>query len=87
MCLAVPGKVEEIYEGSDLIKMAKVNFGGVKKEVCVAWIPDVQVGDYVLVHVGFALNKIDEKEAMETLRILREMGELDELNQSSENEG
>jgi len=86
MCLAVPGKVEEIYEGSDLIKMAKVNFGGVKKKVCVAWIPDVQVGDYVLVHVGFALNKIDEKEAMETLRILREMGELDELNQSSENE-
>ncbi|NPV10460.1 MAG: HypC/HybG/HupF family hydrogenase formation chaperone [Ignavibacteria bacterium] len=86
MCLAVPGKVEEIYEGTDLIKMAKVNFGGVKKDVCVAWIPDLQVGDYVLVHVGFALNKIDEKEAMETLRILKEMGELNELDQSNESE-
>lgn len=86
MCLAVPGKVEEIYEGTDLLKMAKVNFGGVKKDVCVAWIPDVQVGDYVLVHVGFALNKINEEEALETLRILKEMGELDDLNKSSENE-
>lgn len=84
MCLAVPGKVEEIYEGTDLIKMAKVNFGGVKKDVCVAWIPDIQAGDYVLVHVGFAINKIDEKEAMETLQILKEMGELDELNQTDE---
>lgn len=82
MCLAVPGKVEEIYEGDNLLKMAKVNFGGVKKDICIAWIPDVKVGDYVLVHVGFALNKINEEEAMETLRILKEMGELDEFQKS-----
>lgn len=84
MCLAVPGKVEEIYEGNDFLKMAKVNFGGVKKEICIAWVPDVKVGDYVLVHVGFAINKINEEEAMETLRILKEMGELDEIKNTGE---
>lgn len=84
MCLAVPGKVESIYEGENLLKMAKVNFGGVIKDVCVAWIDDVKVGDYVLVHVGFALNKIDEVEAQETLRLLREMGELDEIKRNEE---
>ncbi len=78
MCLAVPGKVVSIDESNPELKMAKVNFSGVSKEVCVQWLDDLQVGDYVLVHVGFALNKIDEKDAEETLKILREMGDIEE---------
>jgi hydrogenase expression/formation protein HypC len=79
MCLAVPGKVTSIDGSNPDLKMANVNFSGVSKEVCVQWLPDVKIGDYVLVHVGFALNKIDEKDAEETLKILREMGDLDEI--------
>ena len=75
MCLAVPGKIVSI-DTSAALRMAKVNFGGVGKEVCLEWLPEAQIGDYVLVHVGFALSKIDEKEAVETLRMLTEMGEL-----------
>ena len=78
MCLAVPGKVMSIDESNPDLKMAKVNFSGVSKDVCVQWLPDVEVGDYVLVHVGFALNKIDEKDAEDTLKILREMGDIEE---------
>ncbi len=77
MCLAVPGKVlslEEAPEGEP--KMARVDFAGVIKNICVDWLPDIQVGEYVIVHVGFALNKIDEKEALETLQLLREMGDI-----------
>ena len=77
MCLAVPGKIVSIDESNPELKMAKVNFGGVSKDVCIQWLDDVNIGDYVLVHVGFALNKIDEKDAEETLRILREMGDLE----------
>ena len=79
MCLAVPGKVTSIDDSNPELKMANVNFSGVSKEVCVQWLPDVKIGDYVLVHVGFALNKIDEKDAEETLKILREMGDLNEI--------
>ena len=78
MCLAIPGKVVEIQEVDDLL-MAKASFGGVVKQVCLQYTPDVQVGDYVLVHVGFALNKIDEAEAEETFRALEQLGQLDEL--------
>lgn len=77
MCLAVPGKVisiEEKIENSP--QMAKVDFAGVVQTVCIDWLPEVKVGDYVIVHVGFALNKIDEKDAEETLRLLKEMGNL-----------
>lgn len=77
MCLAVPGKIVSIDVSNPELKMAKVNFSGVSKEVCIQWLPDVKIGDYVLVHVGFALNKIDEKDAEETLRILREMVDLE----------
>jgi len=77
MCLAVPGKIISIDESNPELKMAKVNFGGVSKDVCIQWLDDVNIGDYVLVHVGFALNKVDEKDAEETLRILREMGDLE----------
>jgi hydrogenase expression/formation protein HypC len=80
VCLAVPGKVVSIDESNPELKMAKVNFSGVSKEVCIQWLPDVKIGDYVLVHVGFALNKVDEKDAEETLRILREMGDIEEEN-------
>jgi len=79
MCLAVPGKVLEIDERVEP-KMGKVGFGGIQKKVCLAWIPDVRVGDYVIVHVGFAISKMDEREAMETLKLFEEMeGALDEL--------
>ncbi|MBL7995159.1 HypC/HybG/HupF family hydrogenase formation chaperone [bacterium] len=75
MCLAVPGKIISI-DDSAALRMAKVNFGGVGKDVCLEWLPEAKIGDYVLVHVGFALSKIDEIEAKETLRMLTEMGEL-----------
>jgi len=76
MCLAVPGKIVSIDESTPGLKMARVNFAGVMKNVCVEWLPQPHVGEYVLVHVGFALEKINEKEARETLSILREMGDL-----------
>ena len=78
MCLAVPGKVVSIDESNPALKMAKVNFSGVNKEVCIEWLPNVSIGDYVLVHVGFALNKVNEKDAEETLKILRAMGDIEE---------
>jgi hydrogenase expression/formation protein HypC len=84
MCLAVPGKIVSIDESNPDLKMAKVNFGGVMKEICIQWLPDVNVGEYVLAHVGFALNKIDEKDAEDTLKILREMGDLNEEEFKSE---
>jgi len=77
MCLAVPGKVLMIDDSNPEIKMAKVDFAGVVKEVSIQWLPEVAVGDYVLTHVGMALNILDEKDALETLDLLREMGELD----------
>ena len=73
MCLAIPGKVVSIDNTNTEMKMAKVDFAGVKKDICVQWIEDLKVDDYVLVHVGFALNKIDEKDALETLKLLREI--------------
>lgn len=77
MCLAIPGKVVEVYEASGTM-MGKVNFDGITKEVCLAYLPDIEVGDYTIVHVGFAISKIDEKSAMETLQLFREMGVLEE---------
>ena len=77
MCLAIPGKVEEITTEGD-IRMGRVNFGGVVKRVCLDYVPEVVVGDYTIVHVGFALSKIDEQSAQETLAAFREMGMLEE---------
>ena len=86
MCLAVPGKVEQIFEAQGT-RMGKVNFGGVVKEVCLAYLPDIEVGDYTIVHVGFALSKIDEQSAQETLRTFDELGLLeDELEELRETE-
>lgn len=84
MCLAIPGKVLEI-DPETQPKMGNVSFGGIQKRVCIEWVPDVKVGDYVLVHVGFALSTIDEQEALETLKLLADMGDLaDELSSGGE---
>jgi hydrogenase expression/formation protein HypC len=83
MCLAIPGKVEEILIENDL-GVGRVNFGGIIKKVCLDYVPDVEVGDYTIVHVGFALSKIDPVEAEKTLAVFREMGMLDEELASEE---
>ncbi len=77
MCLAVPGKVLEIEERDDT-RMAKVDFGGVVKDVCLAYLPDLEVGDYTIVHVGFAIQRLDEESALETLALFASMGALEE---------
>ena len=77
MCLAVPGQVQKIYEAHGT-RMGKLNFGGVVKEVCLAYVPEVEVGDYAIVHVGFAISKLDEQSALETLKLLEEAGIFDE---------
>lgn len=76
MCLAVPGKVVSLFDQHDT-KMAQVDFGGVRKQVCVEYVPDIEVGDYTIVHVGFALQRLDETTAQETLALFARMGELD----------
>lgn len=85
MCLAVPGRVEAIYEEQGT-RMGRVDFGGVIKEVCLACLPEITVGDYTIVHVGFAISKVDEASAQETLKTFEELGlldeELDELQQT-----
>jgi hydrogenase expression/formation protein HypC len=81
MCLAIPGKVLEIDRTTSPL-MATVSFSGVQKQICLEWLPEVTVGEYVIVHVGFAISKLDEQEAEETLRILREMGDLDDEEQA-----
>jgi hydrogenase expression/formation protein HypC len=79
MCLGVPGKIIEIQNNPLGMAMGKVSFGGIAKEVCLAYVPEAQIDDYVIVHAGFALNVIDEKEAMEVFELLKEMQELSEL--------
>ena len=77
MCLSIPDKVMEIYNDGSLL-MGKVDFGGVLKEVCLDYVPEAKTGQYVLIHVGFAISVLEEEEAQETLGILREMASLDE---------
>ncbi len=81
MCLGVPGKVLEVREDPQGMSMGKVDFGGITKEVCLAYLPEAQAGDYVIVHVGFAISKVSEQEAAETFELLRQMGELAELEE------
>jgi hydrogenase expression/formation protein HypC len=78
MCLGIPGKVVETYREHDVL-MGKVQFSGVFKRVCLEHVPEVQLGDYVLVHVGFALSRIDEAEAQQVFDFLNGMNQLDEL--------
>jgi hydrogenase expression/formation protein HypC len=79
MCLAVPGKIVSIDDVDPLLRSGRVDFAGVVKQVNLAYVPDARVGDYVLVHVGFAINTIDEGEARQVFDYLREMDELAEL--------
>ena len=81
MCLAVPGKIISV-SGEDLERSGKVSFGGVIKEVSLAYVPEAQIGDYVIVHVGFALSTVDEAEAQRVFEYLEAMGELGELDVS-----
>jgi len=83
MCLAIPGKILEIYERDGTL-MSKVDFGGVQQKVCLATTPEAQVGQYVIVHAGFALNLLSAEEAEETLRLL---DELDNFNSNDYNSG
>ncbi len=77
MCLGVPGKIVEIHQANGL-KMGKVDFGGVMREACLAYVPDAQVGDYTVIHVGFAISRLSEQEAQASLETLREMVNLEE---------
>lgn len=76
MCLAVPGKIVDIYDSAGM-RMCKIDFGGVLREACLQALPEAKVGDFTIVHAGFALNILSEKEAMETLEALRELGEIE----------
>jgi hydrogenase expression/formation protein HypC len=77
MCLAIPAKVIELYESNGL-KMARVDFGGVIKEACMEYLPEIKPGDYTIVHVGFGLSILDEKEALETMDLLKQIDALGE---------
>ena len=80
MCLAVPGKVLDV-SGADEVRTGRVSFGGIVKEVNLAYVPDANVGDYVMVHVGFAISVVDEAEAAQVFEYLKQMGELGELQE------
>ena len=85
MCLAVPGKVIEKFEANG-VQMGKMDFDGITKNICLAYIPDIEIGEYAIVHVGFAIERLDEKSALETLELFRNMGFLEEeLGQLSVN--
>src|SRR5256885_8336092 len=83
MCLGIPGQVVTIFREHDLL-MGKIDFGGVTKQACLETLPDVIIGDYVLIHVGFALAKIDEAEAKQIFAFLEGMNELDEVRASGD---
>jgi hydrogenase expression/formation protein HypC len=77
MCLGIPGKIVEIFE-KDKIRMCTVDFGGVQREVCLDFIPEAKVGDYTIIHVGFAISLLSEEEAKETLSLIQEIADIDE---------
>jgi hydrogenase expression/formation protein HypC len=78
MCLAIPGKVLSHFDQNG-VRMAKVQFGGIVRDACLEYVPETQIGDYVLVHVGFAISRVDEDEAQRTYQLLKEMDQLTEL--------
>ena len=78
MCLGIPGKLVEVYE-QDGLPMGKVEFGGIVRETCLAYTPEAEVGEYVIVHVGFAISRLDEAEAQEIFDYLDAIGEVAEL--------
>jgi hydrogenase expression/formation protein HypC len=75
MCLGIPGKITEIYQSAGLL-MGKIDFGGVTREACLQYVPEAKVGDYTLIHVGFALNLISEAEALETIELLNQIADI-----------
>lgn len=77
MCLAVPGKIVDVRDERGT-RMATIDFDGIRKDICLAYLPDMEVGDYAIVHVGFAISRVDEASALETLAMFRELGILDE---------
>ncbi len=77
MCLGVPGKITEIHE-ADGLRMGRIDFGGTQREACLAYVPEANAGDYVVIHVGFAISLLSEEEAMATLETLREIADLEE---------
>ena len=83
MCLAIPGRITECYESTGL-PMGRVDFNGVRREVCLAYVPEVKVGDYVLVHVGFALSRVDPAEAAQMLKLIDELGEATDFGPDEE---
>ncbi len=83
MCLAIPGRIISVSEGDAILRTGKVDFGGIVKDVALACVPDAQVGQYVLVHVGLAITVIDEAEARQVFEFLDQMGELGELEVKS----
>lgn len=84
MCLAIPGKIKSIEVENEFVRKAKVQFGGIMKEASLEMLPNVEVGDFVLVHVGVAISKVDEEEAKKTFEYLKEIGELGELEDVDE---
>ena len=83
MCLAVPGRVEEITSDG-LVRMGRMSFGGITKRVCLDYVPEIQVGDYAIVHVGFAISQLDQEEAERTLALFQQMGMLDQEFETEE---
>lgn len=81
MCLAVPGQILSTTGDDPLVRMARVSFGGIVKEISLAYVPEAHVGDYVLVHVGFAISTVDENEAQQVFRYLEEIDALEELQE------
>jgi hydrogenase expression/formation protein HypC len=87
MCLAIPGKIASITGEEPLMRMGKIDFGGVLKEASLAYVPEARVGDYVIVHVGFAISRLDEDEAHKVFEYLKEMEELSELQNGAAHTG
>jgi hydrogenase expression/formation protein HypC len=83
MCLAIPGRIESIDPSDENLRMARVRFGGIIKQVSLAYTPEARVGDYVIVHVGFAISRLDEKEAQQVFEYARQIGELEQLREAS----
>jgi hydrogenase expression/formation protein HypC len=83
MCLAIPGKITSVSGDDPLWRTGKVDFGGIAKEISLAYVPDAKIGEYVIVHVGFALSRLDEEEANKVFRYLKELEDLSELKEDS----
>ena len=82
MCLAIPGRITEVFRENDVL-MGRIDFGGVRKQICLEYLPDVAIGDYALVHVGFAIARVDEKEAEQVFAMLEQI-DVDELRREDD---